>query len=82
MDKLNKLGGTKVMHHRAAARPEMGEEGEKAGREEEADHDGDRGHPPHPRLVHGLDRLRTNAQLRVDKVERVGKEEKRDRHLG
>lgn len=52
------------MHHRAAARPETGGEGEKAGRGEEADYGRnrwqvaekeDRGHPPHPRLVHGLD---------------------------
>lgn len=35
MDKL-KLGGTEVMHHRAAARPETGGEGGKAGRGEEA----------------------------------------------
>lgn len=33
MDKLNKLGGTEVMHHRAAARPETDGEGE---RQEEA----------------------------------------------
>lgn len=82
MDKLKKLGGTEVMHHRAAARPETGGEGEKARRGEEADHDGnrwqvaekeDRGHPPHPRLVHGLD-LGPTPNFRRTKWREHGKE--------
>lgn len=79
MDKLNTLGGTEVMHHRAAARPEMGGEGEKAGRGKEADLGGsrwqvaekeDRGHPsPQASPRTGL---RTDAQLQADKVESGG----------
>lgn len=76
------------MHHRAAARPETGGEGEKAGRGEEADHGGNRwlrkrtGPPTSPpaSLRTGLTGPAPN--FRWTQWRERGKRGKGDRHLG